>query len=65
MCNAGNVVFFGNDSDGLEAVDGKTGQPLWQFRMGQRIHASPMSYAVDGKEYVAIAAGSDVFVFGL
>jgi alcohol dehydrogenase (cytochrome c) len=29
------------------------------------MHASPMSYAVNGKQYVAIAAGSDIFSFGL
>jgi len=38
---------------------------LWHFNTGQGLHASPMSYAVDGKQYVAISAGSDVFVFAL
>jgi alcohol dehydrogenase (cytochrome c) len=65
MSTAGGVVFFGNDDEGFEAVDAKTGRSLWQFRTGQGIHASPMSYAVDGKQYVAIAAGSDLFSFDL
>jgi alcohol dehydrogenase (cytochrome c) len=38
---------------------------LWHFNTGQMMHASPMSYAVDGAQYVAIAAGSDVFSFSL
>jgi alcohol dehydrogenase (cytochrome c) len=65
MSTAGGLVFFGNDREGFEAADAKTGAPLWQFRTGQGMHASPMSYAVDGKQYVAIAAGSDLFTFTL
>ena len=65
MSTSGGLVFFGNDTQDFEAVDARTGQSLWKFSMGQTVHASPMSYAVDGKQYVAIAAGSDVFSFGL
>jgi alcohol dehydrogenase (cytochrome c) len=46
-------------------VDAKTGAPLWHFTTGQPIHASPMTYAVLGKQYVAIAAGTDIFSFAL
>lgn len=42
-----------------------TGTPLWHFHTGQAMHASPMTYAVDGKQYVAIASGSDLFSFAL
>jgi alcohol dehydrogenase (cytochrome c) len=59
------VVFFGDDSGSLEAVEAKTGAPLWHFNTGQSFHASPMTYAVEGVQYVAIAAGSDVFAFSL
>jgi alcohol dehydrogenase (cytochrome c) len=38
---------------------------LWHFNTGQEISASPMSYAIAGKQYVAIAAGSNVFSFAL
>ena len=41
------------------------GKSVWHFNTGQPMHASPMSYAVNGTQYVAIAAGSDVFSFGL
>jgi alcohol dehydrogenase (cytochrome c) len=65
MATASGLVFFGDDSESFEAVDGKTGEPLWHFNTGQRIRASPMSYAVNGKQYVAIAAGNDFFSFAL
>jgi len=65
MSTAGGLLFFGDDAQSFEAVDAETGQPLWHFNTGQGMHASPMSYAVNGKQYVAIAAGSDIFSFGL
>ncbi len=65
MSTAGGLVFFGDDADSFEAIDARDGKPLWHFNTGQGMHASPMSYAVDGKQYVGIAAGSDIFTFGL
>jgi alcohol dehydrogenase (cytochrome c) len=65
MTTASGLVFFADDSQSFEAVDARTGAPLWHFNTGQNIHASPMSYAVHGNQYVAIAAGSSVFSFGL
>ena len=65
LTTAGDLVFFANDTGALEAVEARTGHPLWQFNTGQSIRASPMSYAVDGVQYVAIAAGGDVISFSL
>ncbi len=65
LTTAGGLVFFGDDSGSFEAVDARNGAPLWHFNTGQEIHASPMSYAVAGRQYVAIAAGSDLFAFAL
>ena len=65
MSTASGLVFFGDDAHSFEAVDARTGKPLWHFNTGQNISASPMSYAVNRKQYVAIAAGSDVFSFAL
>ena len=65
LTTAGGLVFFGDDAGSLEAVDAQTGRPLWHFNTGQKMHASPMSYMVDGVQYVAVAAGSDVFSFSL
>jgi outer membrane protein assembly factor BamB len=47
------------------ALDAKTGRHLWHYNVGDVITASPIIYAVDGKEYVSIAAGTNVFSFGL
>jgi len=65
LTTAGGLVFFADDADSFEAVDAQTGQPLWHFNTGQSFSASPMTYSVDGTQYVAIAAGSDVFTFTL
>ena len=65
MATAGGLVFFGDDAGSLEAVEGSTGRALWHFNTGQTMHASPMSYAIGGVQYVAIAAGSDIFSFSL
>jgi PQQ-dependent dehydrogenase (methanol/ethanol family) len=65
LSTAGGVV-FATVADGnliaLSAVDGKF---LWQYQTGERIRSSPMSYAVDGKQYVAVSAGSVLFSFAL
>jgi alcohol dehydrogenase (cytochrome c) len=65
MTTAAGLVFFGDDADFFEAADAKTGKSLWHFNTGQTLHASPMSYAVRGKQYVAIASGFDLFSFAL
>lgn len=65
LTTAGGVLFFGDDAGSLEAVEGATGRALWHFNTGQVMHSSPMTYAIDGVQYVAIAAGSDVFGFAL
>jgi alcohol dehydrogenase (cytochrome c) len=65
MTTASGLLFFGDNTGSFEAVDARTGKPLWHFNMGQSLHASPMSYAVNNKQYVAIAAASDIFSFAL
>jgi alcohol dehydrogenase (cytochrome c) len=65
MTTAGGLIFFGDDAGSLEAVEAQNGKPLWHFNTGQAMSASPMSYAVEDKQYIAIAAGSDVFTFAL
>jgi alcohol dehydrogenase (cytochrome c) len=65
LTTAGDLVFFGNDTGAFEAVGARTGRALWQFNTGQNFRGSPMSYAVEGIQHVAIAAGSDVISFAL
>ena len=65
MVTAGGLLFFGDDAQSFEAVDAQNGKPLWHFNTGQDMSASPMTYAVGGKQYVAVAAGSNVLSFAL
>jgi len=65
MSTAGGLVFFGDDAHSFEAVDAKSGKPLWHFNTGQTISASPMTYSVNKKQFIAIAAGADIFTFTL
>jgi alcohol dehydrogenase (cytochrome c) len=65
MTTAGGLVFFGDDANSFEAADAQNGKSLWHFNTGQEMSASPMSYAIGSKQYVTIAAGSDIFTFSL
>ena len=65
LATAGGLLFTGDAEGNLIALDAATGKPLWHFQMGGAVYASPMAFAVDGKEYVAIAAGSSLYAFGL
>ena len=62
---AGNLVFGEAEEGNFFALDAENGKPLWDLQLGGAFRPNPMSFAVDGKQYVAIAAGSALFVFGL
>jgi alcohol dehydrogenase (cytochrome c) len=65
VSTATGVVFSGDDDGHLVALDGKSGRHLWHFNMGELLTASPIVYAVDGKQYVTIASATAIFTFGL
>jgi alcohol dehydrogenase (cytochrome c) len=65
LATAGGVVFGGSDEGNFYALDAETGKPLWDIQTGGGIVANPISFLSDGKQHVAIAAGSALFVFGL
>jgi len=65
MTTATGLIAYGDDAENFVVADGHTGKPLWHFNLGQMAHASPMSYAVSGRQYFSIAAGSDIFAFAL
>jgi alcohol dehydrogenase (cytochrome c) len=62
---AGGVVFASSRDGNLIALDALTGKLLWRFQTGGDIKNSPMSYAVDGKQYVAVASNSALFTLAL
>ena len=61
----GDLVFFGEDSGAFAALDARTGEPLWHFQANQDWKASPMTYMVGGRQYVAIASGLGFWAFAL
>jgi alcohol dehydrogenase (cytochrome c) len=65
VSTAGGVLFTGDDDSHLVALDATSGKHLWHFNMGELSTASPITYSVDGKQYVAIASATSVFAFGL
>jgi alcohol dehydrogenase (cytochrome c) len=46
-------------------LDAKTGKSLWHLNTGDFITASPITYMLGGKQYFAIASGTNIFAFGL
>lgn len=60
LTTAGNLVFYGNLHGQFKALDAKTGEELWKMSLGSGIGAGPMSFAVDGKQYVAVVVGRTV-----
>jgi len=65
LATAGGLVFLGEDSGALMAVDAATGAPLWQFQTNVQWKASPMTYVFDGRQHVAVAAGPNIMAFRL
>jgi alcohol dehydrogenase (cytochrome c) len=65
LATASGLLFFCDDQDRFAAVDAANGKPLWQFSANSIWRASPMTYQFDEKQYVAIASGSNIIVFGL
>lgn len=65
LSTAGGVVFTGDAEGNFIALDAKSGKALWHFQCGASVYSSPMTYSIDGKQYVVVAAGSTLFAFGL
>jgi alcohol dehydrogenase (cytochrome c) len=61
MATASGLLFACSRDGNLIALDAKSGKPLWRFQTGGNMASSPMSYAVDGQQYVAAASGGVVF----
>jgi len=65
LSTAGGVVFASAKDGNLIALDARTGAELWHYQTGAEINASPISYSVDGKQYVAVSTDSALFTFAL
>jgi PQQ-dependent dehydrogenase (methanol/ethanol family) len=75
LATAGGLVFNGEGNGWFKAFDSKTGKELWKFNCGAGVNAPAVSYTVNGKQYIAVAAGGNtqidfkrgnsIFVFAL
>ncbi len=58
LATAGNLVFIGQPDGTLSAHDSKTLKEVWSFNVGTGINAPPVTYSVNGKQYIAVLVGS-------
>jgi alcohol dehydrogenase (cytochrome c) len=65
LTTATGLVFVGEEGGALMAVDAESGTPLWRFPTNQTWKASPMTYVFDGRQYIAVAAGSNIIAFAI
>jgi PQQ-dependent dehydrogenase (methanol/ethanol family) len=59
LATAGDLVFNGEGNGWFKAFDARTGKELWKYNCGAGVNAPPVSYTLDGKQYVAVAAGGN------
>jgi alcohol dehydrogenase (cytochrome c) len=65
LATAGDVVFGGGREGYFFALDAESGELLWKAAVGGQVNAGPMSFAIDGRQYIAVAAGNALFTFAL
>jgi len=65
LVTAGGVVFSADAEGNFFALDAKTGAPEWHVQLGSGLRSNPMTYSVDGKQFVVDSAGSALFAFTL
>jgi glucose dehydrogenase len=59
LATAGNLVFMGEGNGWFDAFNAKTGERLWRYNLGAGVNAPPITYQVNGVQYVAVAAGGN------
>jgi len=65
LATAGNLIFAGDEDGYLMALRADTGKLLWRVNTGSRIVSSPITYELDGKQYVSIPSGAALLTFAL
>jgi PQQ-dependent dehydrogenase (methanol/ethanol family) len=59
LVTASNIAFMGEGDGNFDAFDARTGRLLWQYNLGAGVNAPPVTYMVNGRQYVAVAAGGN------
>ena len=65
LSTAGDLLFFGDNTGGFNAVEATRGAYVWHFETNRAMKSSPMTYMIGGRQYVAIAAGANILTFAL
>ena len=65
LATAAGLVVYADPNGDLVAADQKDGKTLWHMPTNEIIKSAPMSYMVDGRQYIAIAAGANILTFRL
>ena len=65
LSTKGGIVFHGETGGGFAAVHTETGETLWSMDTNDAWRATPMTYMMDGKQYIAVASGSNILSFAL
>jgi alcohol dehydrogenase (cytochrome c) len=65
LTTASDLLFTGGREGYFHALDARSGAVLWKTSLGGQIANGPMTYAIDGRQYVAVISGNSLFVFGL
>ncbi len=65
LATAGGILFYGDPSGDVIALDERDGKALWHFPTNGINKASPMTYMAGGKQFVALAVGPNILCFGL
>ena len=63
LTTAGNLLFAGGNSQDLVALNATTGDALWHARLGNSVSNGPITYEMDGRQYVIVGAGDTLFAF--
>jgi alcohol dehydrogenase (cytochrome c) len=58
LSTAGGLVFVGSLDRSFKAVDSETGKVLWETRLGTSVQGFPISFSIEGRQYIAVPTAS-------
>ncbi len=59
LATAGNLVFMGEGDGWFDAFNAQSGERVWRYNLGAGVNAPPITYRVNGEQYIAVAAGGN------
>ena len=65
LSTAGNLVFTGDPSNNFVALNARTGEPLWHANLGASISNGPITFELDGTQYLVVSAGDTLYAFAM